>query len=137
MVWLKALHIAALVIWCGGLFYLPAVFAEIARAPDRSALHRSHVMARVVYVVLISPAAIIAIVSGTFLAVVAGAGGLWFVAKLTIVALMVFYHLQCGRMVTAIDVRPHSFKPARSVAMMLAPTVLVPLTLWLVMAKPF
>lgn len=137
MAWLKGAHIAALAVWCACLFYLPALLAEVVRAKGSIALRRSHIMARVTYVAIASPAAVIAIITGTILAFAAGAGGLWLVAKLTVVAAMVFFHLHCGRLVSALDRVPRLANTRGLIFLIVVPAVLVPVTLWLVMGKPF
>ncbi len=138
MVWLKALHIAALTIWCAGLFYLPGLLMLHPRTRDRDSFHRLRIMTRYSFIILISPAAVIAIISGTALVYVRGAHGDWLAAKLVAVALMVFFHLYCGNQLAALRRRNDpKHRPAWSyLSLVIVPSVLIPIVLWLVLAKP-
>lgn len=137
MSWLKGAHIVALTIWCACLFYLPPLLAEVRRAEGRAALRRAHTLARATFVVVATPAAILAIITGTALAYVADAGGLWLVAKLTVVAAMTVFHLHCGRLVTALDDLPRLRTARALLSLLIVPAALIPTTLWLVLGKPF
>lgn len=137
MAWLKSLHIAFLLTWCAGLFYLPGVFACHRHARDRSAMLRLNVMSRMVFVWIASPAAVLAIVTGTALVVMTDAPtGPWLPLKLTAVAGMVFFHLYCGHIVERLDTSPSLRGLRLRLLLLVAPGVLVPLVFWLVMAKP-
>jgi uncharacterized membrane protein len=64
---LKFVHLAAIAVWSGGLLVLPFLFwqrATVAAGPDLDRLHR---LTRFVYVGMTSPAAVVAIGSGTAL----------------------------------------------------------------------
>ncbi len=138
MVWLKALHITALTIWCAGLFYLPGLLMLHPRTRDRDSFHRLRIMTRYSFIILISPAAVIAIISGTALVYVRGAQGDWLAAKLVAVALMVFFHLYCGNQLGALRRRNDpKHRPAWVyLSLVIVPSVLIPVVLWLVLAKP-
>ena len=137
MSWLKGAHIAALTVWCACLFYLPAVLAEAVKARDHAETRRAHIVARVVFVMVASPAAVLAIFTGTILVFAAGVDGLWLVAKLTVVAAMVFFHLQCGRLVAGVQHLARDRRAGSVQALVVFPVVLIPTVLWLVMGKPF
>jgi len=137
MAWLKGAHIATLAIWCACLFYLPALLNEVRTARGHAAMRRAHIMARGTFVMVASPAAVLAIATGTVLAVAAGAGGLWLVVKLTLVALMVVFHLQCGKLITALDDLSRLRSSRRLLTMLIYPAILIPAVLWLVLGKPF
>lgn len=136
MAWLKALHIVTLLVWCAGLFYLPGLFAALRHARGKRDVQQLHMMTRMVFIVIVSPAALLAIVSGTVLVAVTGVSGEWLAWKLTAVALMVFFHLYCGQLVEALDEQPRLGPVRLRLALLVVPAVLVPLVLWLVMAKP-
>lgn len=137
MSWLKGAHIVALTIWCACLFYLPPLLAEVRRAEGRTALRRAHTLARATFVMVASPAAVLAIITGCALAFLADAGGVWLLAKLTVVAAMVIFHLHCGRLVTALDDFPRLRTVRALLSLLVVPAVLIPTTLWLVLGKPF
>lgn len=136
MAWLKGAHIATLAVWCACLFYLPALLNEVRRAQGEDALRRARIMARATFVMVASPAAVLAIITGTILVVAAGAGGLWLAVKLTLVALMVVFHLQCGKLITSLDHLSQLRSSARLLSLLIYPTLLIPAVLWMVLGKP-
>jgi len=98
MPWIKFLHIAALVSWCGVLLYLPALLFQLAR-PERVAQGVSPgapPLPRLLYNGLASPVALLAIASGTLLFLLHGLTGPWLVLKLLAVCVMVLAHGLCG-----------------------------------------
>lgn len=112
MPWLKALHIIALVAWFAGLFYLPRLFVYHADCEDAPGKARFRVMERRLLRAIMTPAAVVTVGSGLWLLVgywsAYGHAG-WMHAKLTLVLLLVAYHLWCWRTVGAFarDERPH------------------------------
>ena len=137
MAWLKGVHIATLALWSASLFYLPLLLADCRAARGPSAIRRAQVMARATFVMIASPAAVLAISTGTWLAYAGGAGGMWLVVKLTVVALMVVFHLNCGRLVTRLDDLPRMRRAGRLSWLTCVPAVLVTTVVWLALAKPF
>ena len=136
MAWLKALHIVTLLAWSASLFYLPGLFAAFRRAQGKREVQHLHMMTRMVFVVIASPAALLAIISGTALVAFTGVAGEWLAFKLTAVGLMVMFHLYCGHLVALLDERPRLRGVRVRLGLLVVPAVLVPLVLWLVMAKP-
>jgi protoporphyrinogen IX oxidase len=95
----KLIHITAIVIWSAGMLYLPGLFARHPGAADHEeAFKRLRHQTRLVYVGLMSPAAVVAVVSGTVLVFLAAALGGWMVLKLIAVATMVLMHTYMGRL---------------------------------------
>ncbi|BBI51792.1 hypothetical protein HORIV_42130 [Vreelandella olivaria] len=73
MPWLKLLHIAALVIWCGSLLYLPALLSQALQLrKDAGFAQGTPPMPRFFYNSIATPAALIAIASGTLLFLIHG-----------------------------------------------------------------
>jgi len=138
MIWLKALHISALTLWCAGLFYLPGLFMLHPRTRSHADYHRLRIMTRYSFIMVISPAAVIAIISGTLLVYVRGLQGEWLAMKLVAVTLMVFFHLYCGGILAKLrDPKERGMRhPLIHLATVIVPTILIPLVLWLVLAKP-
>ena len=113
MLWVKAFHIVFVVCWFAGIFYLPRLFVYHASTNDDAGKERFKVMERKLYRGIMTPCAVLAIGFGAWLwiaswDVLRGAG--WLHAKLVLVALLVAFHLYCGRMVSAFarDENPHS-----------------------------
>ncbi|HXV07865.1 MAG TPA: CopD family protein [Burkholderiales bacterium] len=99
MLWVKALHIVFMVTWFAGLFYLPRLFVYHAMAQDAQGIERFRVMERKLYYGIMTPGAVLTIVFGVWLWLqwFRDAGG-WMYAKLALVALLIAYHLWCGKL---------------------------------------
>lgn len=97
--WLEAIHIIAVVCWFAALFYLPRLFVYHAMAEDPVGIERFKIMERKLYWGIGTPSMVLTILFGLTLVKSAPAyylGAGWFHAKLTLVALLVIYHLMCG-----------------------------------------
>lgn len=103
MLWLKSLHIIFMVTWFAGLFYLPRLFVYHAMSSDPISLERFKVMERKLFYGIMTPGGVLTIVFGVWLL----ADGMWEAyrssgwlhAKLFLVALLVVYHVYCGKLV--------------------------------------
>ena len=96
--WVKALHIIALVCWFAGLFYLPRLFVYHAMADDEPSRERFSVMERKLYRGIMNPSMIATLLFGGWLLYLNPAWlkmG-WLHAKLLLVVLLVGYHHACG-----------------------------------------
>lgn len=98
--WLKALHIVAMVCWFAGLFYLPRLFVYHAMSEDEASRERFSIMERKLYRGIMTPAMIATLVFGIGLLMLAPAwmSQGWMHAKLALVILLVGYHHMCGAM---------------------------------------
>jgi putative membrane protein len=99
MLWIKSLHLIFMVTWFAGLFYLPRLFVYHAMAEDMAGHERFKVMERKLYYGIMTPGAVLTIAFGLWLWLGYGIGGGWLHAKLALVALLIAYHLWCGRLV--------------------------------------
>jgi putative membrane protein len=99
MLWVKSFHIIFMVTWFAGLFYLPRLFVYHAMASDTTSLERFKVMERKLYWGIMTPGAVLTIALGTWLWLGWFRGSSsWLHAKIALVALLVGYHLWCGRL---------------------------------------
>ena len=98
MLWVKALHIIFMVTWFAGLFYLPRLFVYHAQSSDRVSLERFKIMERKLFFGIMAPGAVLTLVFGTWLWLGYGLGGRWLMAKLGLVAVLIAYHLYCGKL---------------------------------------
>jgi putative membrane protein len=100
MLWVKSLHIIFMVTWFAGLFYLPRLFVYHAMTSDAVSADRFKVMERKLYWGIMTPGAVLTIAFGLWLWLqwFRPATG-WIHAKLALVALLVGYHLWCGKLV--------------------------------------
>lgn len=95
--YLKAFHIIFVVSWFAGLFYLPRLFVNHAMAEDEASQARLALMERKLFRFM-TPLAVLALGFGSWLWLGYGVTGGWLHAKLTLVALLIAYHLYCGKL---------------------------------------
>lgn len=101
MLWIKAFHLIAMVAWFAGLFYLPRLFVYHAMSEDPISQERFKVMERKLYRGITNPAMMVTVVFGLWLIALNPGfyltqGWLW--AKLFLIAVLIAYHIQCGRL---------------------------------------
>ena len=103
LLWLKAFHVVFVVTWFAGLFYLPRLFMYHAGTEDRVSLERFVIMERRLFVIM-SIGAVLAAAFGIAMIAVAPAylQMRWLHAKLTLVVLLIAYHLWCYRLMVAL-----------------------------------
>lgn len=94
--WIKGLHIAFMVTWFAGLFYLPRLFIYHAEASDETGRSRFSVMERRLFAIMTIGAVLTAICGFVLLwlnpALLATH---WFRVKLVLLAGLVIYHGWC------------------------------------------
>jgi putative membrane protein len=96
--WSKALHVAFMVTWFAGLFYLPRLFIYHAEAEDEIGRQRFHVMERRLFAIMTIGAVLTAVSGLTLLGQNRALIGLgWFQMKLLLLTGLVVYHLRCLR----------------------------------------
>ena len=88
--------------WFAGLFYLPRLFVYHAQADDAPSRERFKVMERKLYWGIMTPGAVLTVGLGIWLWLGWFRGSsAWLDAKIAIVALLIVYHLWCGRLLAA------------------------------------
>ena len=111
LLWLKAFHVISMVTWFAGLFYLPRLFVYHADAGDWISVERFRIMERRLFMIM-TVGALLTVVLGIAMIVAAPAylkmG--WLHVKLTLVLLLIVYHLMCFKFVRdfAHDRKTHS-----------------------------
>jgi putative membrane protein len=136
--WIKALHLIAVIAWMAGLLYLPRLFVYHADAPVGSALSETlKTMERRLLRAIMNPAMIAVYVFGGLMLVVQDWGQGWLHLKLAmVVALTVVHHLFAAwRKTFAAD---RNERPARFYRIWNeVPTVAMIVIVILVIVKPF
>jgi len=107
MLWVKALHIVFMVTWFAGLFYLPRLFVYHALSHDTLSKERFKLMERKLYWGIMTPGGVLTLFFGLWLWLGWGFAGTWLTAKLALAALLVAYHLWCGKLM-------HDFRAGRN-----------------------
>ncbi len=98
MLWIKAFHIIFMVTWFAGLFYLPRLFVYHAQSEDSVSRERFKVMERKLFFGIMTPGALLTLGFGMWLWLGYGFYGGWLHAKLALVAVLVLYHVYCGKL---------------------------------------
>lgn len=135
--WAMATHIVALCLWSAALLILAGLYAEPPARSERADVYRHALMCRYVFVVLGSPAAVLAIVSGCVLVALRGADGSWLLLKLAVVAVLALYHAYCGALLhkqsATSPARPSLWRAPLMIGILV---VLISTIFVLVLAKP-
>ena len=137
MLWIKAFHIIFMVTWFAGLFYLPRLFVYHAMAADTASLERFKVMERKLFYGIMTPGGVLTLLSGVSLWLGYGFNGGWLHAKLGLVAVLIAYHVYCGKLMLDFkhDRNRHGHVFYRWLNEF--PTVLLVAVIILVVVKPF
>ncbi|WP_018631459.1 protoporphyrinogen oxidase HemJ [Neomegalonema perideroedes] len=137
--WLKWLHIAAVISWMAGMFYLPRLYVYHTRATPGSEMDSTfQTMERKLLKIIMNPAMIVTWAAGLLLSFTpqAGAGG-WLHAKIALVLVLSGVHGMLSRyrkdFAAGANKRPEKFYRMINEA----PTILMLLIVALVVFKPF
>ena len=101
--YIQAIHIIGVVVWFAGLFYIGRLFVyhkEASRRPEpeRKILEEQFtIMERRLWYAITWPGLCITVVFGTLMLLYIGLPP-WIHTKLALVALLIVYHLYCGRL---------------------------------------
>jgi putative membrane protein len=139
MLWLKALHVIAVICWFAGIFYLPRIMVYYAASNHPETRRQLAVMAGKLYR-FVTPIAVIAIGLGLALVVTHPGyylSATWLWLKLVLVVALIVYHAYCGRLVQALatDRDEHShvyFRVFNEI-----PVIFLVLIVLLAVLKPF
>ena len=99
MAWVEAFHIISVICWFAGIFYLPRLFVYHAMSEDQISKDRFVIMERKLYRGIMTPAAVATVIFGGWMISSAPDFYLqqgWLHAKLTLVLLLIAYHISCG-----------------------------------------
>jgi len=139
VLWIKALHIIAVIAWMAGMFYLPRLFVYHVDEPPGSAQSETFkTMERRLLKLIINPAMIAVWITGPWLAYTEGFfAAPWLHAKLALVLVMSALHGYFARLVKTFaadaNVRPARFYRILNEV----PPLLMALIVVLVVVKPF
>ncbi len=138
MLWFLLLHIIAFTAWCASLLYLPALIAGIHTEQIQIVEPGNQYgsVARFVFTYIATPAALVAIISGTLVFLLNRTIEVWLIAKLTLVTGLVVGHAMAGLLL--LHTQDRSTKPVRRWCRMLSAVlcVLMLAIIAVVLAKP-
>jgi putative membrane protein len=136
--WIKALHVIAVIAWMAGLFYLPRLFVYHSKAEISSELSDTFkIMERRLLRIIMTPAMIASWLFGLMLVHILGGFPGWLVVKLGAVLVLTAFHMLLARYVRRFgeDQRPKSERYFRIVNEL--PTVLLIVIVAMAVVKPF
>lgn len=135
MPWMLLLHISTMLCWCGSLLYLPALIANIAKTNQTD--ESSHGIPRMVFTQIITPIALLAIISGTIVFLRMKTIAVWLIVKLTLVCALVICHTLNGWLILRMENSPEKPMPLACLCLGVVSAILIITIIWLVLAKPF
>jgi putative membrane protein len=104
--WFKAFHVAFMVTWFAGLFYLPRLFIYHVEAADELSRQRFTLMEKRLFAIMTIGAVITALFGALLLIVNSGLlSQTWFQVKLVFLAAMLIYHWRCWRWIGVLESR--------------------------------
>ncbi len=141
-IWLKALHIIAVVAWMAGLLYLPRLFVyHCAAEPGSQQAKTFEIMERRLLRAIMNPAMILSLAFGGVLLsqpdVVDWSGDIWIYLKLVFVALLVVLHHFLARWRIAFAVGNNRFDARFYKRVNEVPTLALIAIVIFVVVKPF
>ncbi|MEX0740218.1 MAG: CopD family protein [Pseudohongiella sp.] len=139
MIFFLAVHIMALLVWCASLLFLLTLTGagcpSVLKQTDNVLTpHRHDSVARALFTLVSTPAALLAIVSGTTVFLLTGTVNVWLVIKLTVVMLLVIGHTLGGALILRAE-SGHKVRPWSQLLIVCVALLMVTIVL-LVLAKP-
>lgn len=138
-VWLKAIHVIAVISWMAGMLYLLRLYVYHAMEAEEVVCSRFQVMERKLLRAIANPAMVVTLATGIWMLVMVPAllSQPWMHVKLTCVAGMVVVHgLAAGWRKKLID-NPHFRKHTFFRIMNEVPTLLMIIIVIMVIRRPF
>lgn len=137
MLYVKALHLLAVMSWMAGIFYLPRIYVHYVEGQAAGEdVRRLAIMARKLYH-FASMMGVFALASGLWLWLGFGFAGGWLHVKLALVLLLVGYHISMRVLLKRLQ-RGAPLPSATALRWYNElPLVLLVAILWMVVVKPF
>ena len=139
MLWIKALHVVAVISWMAGLLYIYRLFVYHAMESEAVVRSRFEVMERRLLRAITTPAGIVAVVTGVVM-IVLQTGFLrqpWMHAKLTLAVLLIGTHVYAMLARLRLLTEPHAVSHKRFRVLNELPTLLMIGIVILVIVRPW
>jgi len=135
--WIRAVHVMAVISWMAGLFYLPRLFVYHTDARTAETRETFKIMERRLYRAIMWPAMVAAHVLGWLMAFEIGFTHGWLHVKILMIALLTAYHFWLGTYVKRFAAEA-AVPDARFFRMINEiPTLLMIVIVIMVVVKPF
>ncbi|WP_131782807.1 CopD family protein [Legionella gresilensis] len=136
MLWMLLLHISTLLGWCGSLLYLPGLIATASI--QQGEVHSAYIhVPRKIFTHILTPTALIAVISGTIIFLKMKLIAAWLIMKLTLVSGLVICHVLNGWLILRLEKMPEKPRLLPCLIVGLISAILIIAILWLVLAKPY
>ena len=139
MLWIKAIHVMAIISWMAGIFYLPRLFVYHCQAKIGSSQSETFkIMEAKLLKIIMAPAMIVSWITGLTLAYFNQFWSEpWFIIKLALVILMTIFHVYLGKWARDFTADKNLksekyFRLANEI-----PTILMMIIVIMVIVKPF
>ncbi len=131
-------HIGALLFWAATLLYLPTLIAgyHAGQLELDAPADQTDSLSRRLFTLVATPAALLAIISGTLVFVLNRTTAFWLIAKLTLVAALVLCHALTGLLMLRTEAGRVACPRRWGAALLTVELLLMTAILWLVLAKP-
>lgn len=138
MIWVLGLHIVTLLIWLASVLYVPLLIAAESKEqrPFNEPPFQFGSVARMVFIYVSVPAAIIAITAGTIVFMLNDSKTFWLVAKLTLVTVLTILHASLGLLIARLERQQMQYLGLWSHCMLVAMMLCAMAIIWIVLAKP-
>lgn len=94
----KILHIISVISWMAGLLYLPRIFVYHSDVKKNSESDKIfQIMERKLHNYIMTPAMIVTLISGFYMALAIGFSFIWLHIKITLVLFLVIFHFILGK----------------------------------------
>lgn len=138
--WFKALHVIAVISWMAGMFYLPRLFVYHTKAKPGSEMDKTfQIMEKKLLRLIMNPAMIVTIATGLINAKIYGfvALGMWFHIKMTVVIILIAYHMFLARARRAFERGENKYSEKFYRIINEVPTICMIIAVVMVIVKPF
>lgn len=132
----KAVHLAAILLWAAGLVALPLLLSEHKSGHGQGAYQRIRRFSHYGYTHLLTPAAVVAVAAGIALLFLRDVFVPWMFAKLALVGALVTLHAWIGNLVVRMGEHANRRQPSPILPLVVLAIVLCAGIFYIVLAKP-
>jgi protoporphyrinogen IX oxidase len=140
MVWVKALHVVAIISWMAGLLYVYRLFVYHAMETENVVMERLQVMERRLLNAITTPAGVVAVVTGLTMIGMSPSAYLtqpWMHVKLTLALALIVTHVMAIRYRKKLIAEPHAVPHKTFRIMNEIPTLLMIGIVIMIIVRPF